>query len=132
MNELLFGSAKQRDSFRERGRETGWCAGGRYDRAARGGPQDKHKWFAAGVWGGAGGHERGVREKERRVWWPWCGGEGWCVRGKGLGGEVVAAMTTDGGGSKQMSASWRTGAERARVTEGQVDIQEHSGAAESL
>lgn len=52
--------------------------------------------------------------------------------GKGLRGETVAAMTTDGGGSKQMSTSWRTGAERARVTEGQVDIQEHSGAAESL
>lgn len=115
-------------SERERERETGRRAGDRYDRAARGGLQDKHKWFTAGVWGGAGGHERGVREKERRVWWPWCGG----VRGKGLRGEAVAAMTTDGGGSKQMSASWRTGAERAPVTEGQVDIQEHSGAAESL
>lgn len=81
---------------------------------------------------GREGHERGVREKERRVWWPWCGSEGGCVRGKGLRGEAVAAMTTDGGGSKQMSTSWWTGAERARVTEGQVDIQEHSGAAESL
>lgn len=73
-----------------------------------------------------------MREKERRVWRPWCGGEGGCVRGKGLRGEAVAAMTTEGGGSKQMSTSWQTGVERARVTEGQVDIQEHSGAAESL
>lgn len=44
---------------------------------------------------------------------------------------VVAAMTTDGGGSKQMSTSWQTGPEWSS-TERQVDIQEHSGTAETL
>ena len=41
------------------------------------------------------------RGEERGVWWRWCG--------RAEGG--FAAMTTDGGGSKQMSTSWQTGLE---------------------
>lgn len=79
-------------------------AGRRYDRAAWGGLQDKHKWFTAGVWGK---HERGVEKGGR-------GGEGSCGHRVGVGWGGFAAMTTDGGGSKQMSTSWQTG---ARVAE---------------
>lgn len=65
-----------------------------YHKAERGWLQDKHKWFTAGVWGK---HER---RAEKGRW------QGWGCVVVIVGG--VATMTTDGGGSKQMSTSWQT------------------------
>lgn len=85
-------------------------AGRRYDRAAWGGLQDKHKWFTAGVWGK---HERGVEKGGR-------GGEGSCGHrvGVGWGGglqpwrlmeEEVNRCPQAGRQAQEWPSHWETG-----------------------
>lgn len=98
------------------------CAILAVDMTRRGGLQDKHKWFTAGVRGG-----------NTREGWRWLVGEG--SGGEGMG--LVAIVVGRGG-----LQPWRLMEEEVnrcpqagrqalsgRATERQVDIQEHSGTA---